>query len=182
MQSNIQCGPVRVPQDLPVTLTYDGRRWRRTLHDALRTWLRTWLAGCLGFFLGLVLVNAHLAATPIAHAGEPGLHAFPPVGPQRIVILKVLDGDTVRFGIVTPFDGRIYGINAPEKNTPEGIRARFALQKMLPATPLHEATLRGKEKYGRELLDVKTLDGDDVAGELVREKLAVPWDGRGPRP
>ncbi|MCB0412448.1 MAG: thermonuclease family protein [Bdellovibrionales bacterium] len=99
------------------------------------------------------------------------------------------DGDTFRVIIpqVHPFFGedisvRVIGIDAPEIRTHDECEKRMALKAKEELKELletsHEITLRsiGKDKYFRVLADVK-FDGKDLAEELLKRRLAVPYDG-----
>jgi len=105
-------------------------------------------------------------------------------------VVRVVDGDTVVV-LLTLAEGaryrhscRLFGINAPEHNTPTGAASRDWLTQLLPAgTKLRVATHKDEaEKYGR-LLGVLTLaDGRVVNDLLVETGHALKWDGKGAKP
>lgn len=90
------------------------------------------------------------------------------------------DGDTalievdIGFGLKLTDHVRIYGINCPELNTPDGPKAKARAEQLLP--PNSEAVLqaqRNRDKYGRLLGDFPIKD-KTLAQILLNEKLAVP--------
>lgn len=99
-------------------------------------------------------------------------------GPARVV-----DGDTLKL------DGqriRLQGMDAPElgqscqrdgKAWPCGTTARFALAEMVQRGEVF-CTASGQDAYGRALARC-TVDGVDVAEELVRQGLAVAYGRHG---
>jgi endonuclease YncB( thermonuclease family) len=133
----------------------------------------------------LAAVPLALAATAAAPPVPPaaGYADFPPtIGRQQVIILRVIDGDTVEIGLICRERVRLDGINSPEKDTPEGKAAAAALRRLLPEHTVTVAELRGREKFGRILGELYTPGGDKAASELVRLGHARPWDGRGDRP
>ncbi|ORT58229.1 thermonuclease family protein [Streptomyces sp. CB03238] len=111
-------------------------------------------------------------------------------------IVEIVDGDTVDteldlgFDVVTRQRIRLYGINAPEKNTQAGRDARqFVVdwvRQHTPAITLHTVqTAKGsdaREKYGRYLGTLTAASaGDSLNDALIAAGLAKPYDGHGPR-
>lgn len=126
----------------------------------------------------------------------------------RAKVINVIDGDTVKLSVrlkrsraksvdlgfhVFIEDGwicvhetiRLFGVDAPEKNTDAGKAALKWLRTELPVGLVVDAkTLQDKqEKYGRFLADL-WHQGDDtsVNDRLVSTGHARPWDGKGRRP
>lgn len=116
---------------------------------------------------------------------QPALWRLPDKGPQQLVILDVIDGDTVRAAYLTgPVIIRIDGIAAPELRTPEGKASKVHLQRLLLTGVSQRWELRGKEKYGRQLADT-WIDGDSggwLSAIMVNSKKAKIWDGKGEQP
>lgn len=112
-------------------------------------------------FLVLICIALCLSVTP-------RLHAEPLVG--RVV--GIVDGDTLsvfRCGTVTKV--RLWGIDAPEKTQPFGMRARqrageLAFQR--DVTIVVHAT----DRYGRLVGEVFLPEGDNLGYMLVTEGLA----------
>lgn len=109
----------------------------------------------------------------------------------KAMIVGWLDGDTVDVQIDLGFcvkveqRVRVRGINAPEKNTPEGQCARnHAAQLALPGEKLLVRSHKqgGGDKYGRWLADIQLRDGRDFATEMVNAGHAKCWDGQGAKP
>lgn len=108
-------------------------------------------------------------------------------------VVRVVDGDTVivvadlgwRVKIETAV--RVDGINAPEKNTDDGRRAKNFAEALLPVG--ESVTLRSKrllgqfEKYGRVLADIEfPISGKGFAGAMLEAGHAKAWGGSGARP
>lgn len=126
--------------------------------------------------------------------------------PARIV--RVIDGDTldvdvtltasvkVDVGLDTTLTAtaaedvsirlRLNGLNAPEKNTPEGKAAIAFVNAWITqhAGPYTLTTLPGdrREKYGRTLATVTAADGAVLNQDLLASGHALPYNGTGPRP
>ena len=103
-------------------------------------------------------------------------------------VLRVIDGDTVQLDVDFGFDVRqrmtvrLYGINAPEMNTPEGKAAKMHLAMLIvEGMVLELQTLKDKrEKYGRYLavlmLKMPGPDGRvNVNQMMVEDGHAVPY-------
>lgn len=110
-------------------------------------------------------------------------------------VIRVVDGDTLHvevdlgMNIRTDMSLRLYGINAPEKDTQAGRDAKEVLELLLPVSRLVIVrTFKDRrEKYGRYLATV-WLKGDDmpmshealdgsVNERMVKEGHAVPYFG-----
>lgn len=149
------------------------------------------LTFCVGFLLGTAgcpTTSAQVEALKVMPAKAPAALVFPPeTGDVLIVPLRVLDGDTIDYGLLIQGTGRLYGINAPEVHSKDadekkaGLVAKDYLEKLLGTGPLR-ATLRGREKYGRTLLSIEAADGKDVNKAMIDSGNAKPYDGKGPRP
>lgn len=104
-------------------------------------------------------------------------------------ILKVYDGDTLTFSWmldnqVYKFSGRVLHINTAELRTKciherkLAERARDRVRELLLGEVV-EVKPEGKDKYGRELIEVKCPDGRLLHDLLIHERLAYPYDGTG---
>lgn len=109
--------------------------------------------------------------------------------------VKVVDGDTldadVDLGMHVHIHTRLrlLGLNAPEKDTREGVAAARFLTAALAGRTVRVVTERDRtEKYGRWLATVYAAPPDAPAQEinvndaLIRAGHAVAWDGKGARP
>lgn len=114
-------------------------------------------------------------------------------------IIRVIDGDTIDVRLTLAdvdvgFDIhlteyfniklRLAGINAPEKNTPEGKTAKTYLSSMLPpGTKCAVTTIKDKtEKYGRYLAWVFIPEGTTwkcVNDSLLTDGMAVKFMSTG---
>jgi endonuclease YncB( thermonuclease family) len=102
--------------------------------------------------------------------------------PAPLQACRAVDGDTIRCGETRI---RLAGIDAPER------RARCEAERRLAeaATERLSALLEGgvslratgEDRFGRTLAVVHNDQGEDVGAVLVREGLARPYHGRGPR-
>ena len=108
----------------------------------------------------------------------------------RSVVLAVKDGDTIVCALDRGFDDRsrrtlrLLGIDAAElraKDPPTRERALRAKARVLELLPVgSECTVEtvAADKYGdRWLARVTLSDGRDLAGVLLAEGLAQPYDG-----
>lgn len=95
-------------------------------------------------------------------------------------VVKVVDGDTIHalvdlgFSIYSEIIFRFAGINAPEKNTQEGIVAKDVLTEKL----LNQSIVlncNGKDKYGRWIATV-LLNDLNVNQWLLDNKYAIVYD------
>ncbi len=111
----------------------------------------------------------------------------------RCEVFNVVDGDTVDcvvdlgFRVKLSMRVRLWGINAPERGTPEAVTASSYLRYRVIKKPLMVQTLMDKEdKYGR-MLGIFFENGDErsVNQKMLDDKQAVPYlvtlqDGRLP--
>lgn len=105
-------------------------------------------------------------------------------------VIRVIDGDTVDVSIDLGFSVtikqrvRLLGINAPEKNTSEGLAASQFLTNVLLSGS--QVTLRSRrpqagDKYGRYLASIDYM-GADISQRMITQGYAVAWDGKGIKP
>ena len=107
-------------------------------------------------------------------------------------VLKVVDGDTVDIDIDLGFGVwlrdervRIVGIDTPESRTRDLVEKKFGLAAKARLKELTKKDVvlvcksyDSKGKFGRILGDFRTDDHDSVAGQLIKEGHAVPYDGQ----
>lgn len=97
-------------------------------------------------------------------------------------VLRVVDGDTVNVDVDLGLDIshriklRLYGINAPEMSTAEGILAKQHLIELLGTTnPVKILTVKDKvEKYGRYLATI-IVAGVNLNQQMVTDGFAVVY-------
>lgn len=110
---------------------------------------------------------------------------FPPrEGEDVVLVSRVIDGDSVAFFYLVPDTARLAGIDAPEvtgKSKPAGLAAADYLRSLLPASGTITARFRGRDKYGRALLDLVLPDGRTASEAMVQAGHAREWDGTGER-
>lgn len=105
--------------------------------------------------------------------------------------IRVIDGDTfvaqvskdAGFHAIVTFQQRLRlnRINAPKKSTDAGKACLARVLELLQGT-LNIDTV-GAYKYGDEwMAEVTTANGLNVSDKLVKEGLAVYWNGTGSRP
>jgi micrococcal nuclease len=81
-----------------------------------------------------------------------------------------VDGDTLRCGDGTRV--RIWGIQAPERHHPEGPASTRALSRLIAGKVL---TCQPRGKSYDRVVALCTVDGRDVAAEMVRQGQAADW-------
>lgn len=121
-------------------------------------------------------LTAHLYSQP-----QPQAVIFPPTRGEYLVLpYEVIDGDTFRFYYLIESDpARLWGIDAPETHGPtkvKGLEAKKYFANVLPEVPV-KAVFKGREKYGRALIDLYTSDGKSLSEIMVEAKHAVPYFG-----
>lgn len=108
---------------------------------------------------------------------EKNLHNY------KATLIRLIDADTAEFNIQLGFyinfkaKIRLIGINAPEKNTPEGRAALEWLRSTLPEG--HEVVIdvyKAPEKYGR-WMGIVIYNGVNINQELVKSGHAVEYWG-----
>ena len=95
---------------------------------------------------------------------------------------RAIDGDSLVCGQERV---RIMGLDAPElrarcRAETRLARAAHARMQQLAARGV-TLERRGRDRYRRTLAVVRVRGGQDVAAIMIRERLARPYDGRGPR-
>lgn len=124
-----------------------------------------------------------LALTAAAVPPRPKAVVFPPEeGVYRILPDRVVDGDTFAFYWLVPATARLYGIDAPElrgETADAGRKAQEYLRRRLAVISggggTVAAAIRGKDKYGRVLVEVYQEDGTTLNQAMVRDGHAVPY-------
>ena len=110
--------------------------------------------------------------------------------PEKMLmrVVSVYDGDTITVltrgirGRYVLWNCRMMGYDAPEMRTRDeeekgaAIRARDYMRSVLPTGYVFLGGVRGLDKYGRLLLWY-VHDGEPLAELMVRQGLAVPYDG-----
>jgi endonuclease YncB( thermonuclease family) len=82
----------------------------------------------------------------------------------------VVDGDTLRFGKQSV---RLFGIDAEERNEPNGPRATEGLRRIVAATAYIKCQPTGDTTYNRVVATCHTAEGWDVAQLLVYQGLVL---------
>ena len=83
----------------------------------------------------------------------------------------VIDGDTV---VIKHTHIRLAGIDAPELDQPFGQASKWALVRMVKGQEI-TAEVQCDMSYDRVVATCRLPDGRDIAGELVRQGLALDW-------
>ena len=98
-------------------------------------------------------------------------------------VIKVYDGDTITvasrmWGTYYRFPVRLRGIDCPEMKSPDNVIAKIAQKKVSDLILNKKVYLTevSMDKYGRLLAKV-SYHGVDISAFLLRQKLAVPYDG-----
>jgi endonuclease YncB( thermonuclease family) len=110
------------------------------------------------------------------------------------MVTRVVDGDsfTARVNRDLGFHGwatfdvrlRLNRINAVPVKTVHGQEAKqFLVELVKPTISLVNIETVKPYKYGDEwMAEVTLVDGRNVSDEMVKNAMAVYWDGSGPRP
>lgn len=103
--------------------------------------------------------------------------------------VKVYDGDTFHLGIILPppygatrFCVRLLGVDTPELRSRDRAEkalareAREIVKKEILNKIVH-VSVSQYDKYGRILARIQTPSGEDLSHHLIKEKVAVYYDG-----
>lgn len=87
----------------------------------------------------------------------------------RGVVTRVVDGDTL---IVARRGGefriRLYGVDCPELRTDAGLRAKALVERLALGKKVR-LLLRGQDRYGRTVAEVRLIGGQDLGLTLLAE-------------
>ncbi len=103
---------------------------------------------------------------------------------SRCDVGLVMDGDTVKISCpgYALTSGRIMGYDSPEKNARciseyiLAIRATWALRMMLWQARRVEIRQNGKDRYDRDLIELR-VNGKDVKAAMIKRGLARGYSG-----
>ena len=135
-------------------------------------------------FLIYCISHLFLAATSFAESTLPG--------PYPAIVISVVDGDTVKvkvkiwLGLYQEVAVRIREIDAPEISQPKcpeekelGQKAKAFLESVLTKQSTVNLTKISQDKYGGRVdASLETTDGKDIGALLLKEGLALPYNGR----
>jgi micrococcal nuclease len=116
-----------------------------------------------------------------------------PVYQYRAKCSRIIDGDTyylaidLGFNVSTTISCRLHGVDAPERDTPEGQKAKEFVGGILfplvmglhTATPLIVVSYKDRQSFARWVCDVfyETKDGwTSLAQTLLDNNQAVPME------
>lgn len=113
----------------------------------------------------------------------------------EVIAISVYDGDTFKTRLpslplpLAEVSVRILGIDTPElgfrakcqQEQRLGLKAKKFLQKLLPTNSLVVLSNYQWDKYGGRILAEVTVNHINVGEELLKQHLAVPYLGQGPR-
>ena len=125
----------------------------------------------------MVAITVAAAADAVAPAGRPVREPpqFVKTIPSNehtywVVVLKHVDGDTVRLGLVVDIGNcRLAGIDTPERGDEPGYTdARFRLMDLLPFQKMVECRFNGRGKYGRPI--VVFPKGDTTVNQIMLDE------------
>lgn len=102
-------------------------------------------------------------------------------GPYPAAVLKVYDGDTMTLQVDLGFNVgikmrcRIWGINAPEMKTDEGVAAQAYAAEICPVGGVVTVMSHGWDKYARFDGQVTLPDGRDFGPAMIEAGHAVEY-------
>ncbi|KQN00168.1 nuclease [Sphingomonas sp. Leaf230] len=111
-----------------------------------------------------------LAASADAQRWTPPSRPLP-IEQTTGVPTSIYDGDTFRFGKMRV---RIWGIDAPEKDTRFGPGARAQLVQLVAGRPV-QCRGTGQRNYDRIVAQCWNWQGVEIAAAMVRTGWAVDW-------
>lgn len=109
-----------------------------------------------------------------------------PRPPYKGVIVRWTDADTVVLDIglnhrdlginlMVELVARLYGVNCPERNTPEGKEAIEFVRAQYPdGIVVDVVPVKANDKYGRLLADIR-FGGYSISGKLIEAKHGVEY-------
>lgn len=99
-----------------------------------------------------------------------------PASLRQARVLDVVDGDTIDV-LVGGVEERVrlYGVDTPERGDPCFFEAAARTEALTQGGVLLEPGPRARDRYGRLLAYVYTLDGASVDAQLIAEGLGTAW-------
>lgn len=118
------------------------------------------------------------------------LHPLPTLAPAFIhpdpasltgaTLIEVIDGDTIDVKLDHTVESvRYHGVDTPERGERCHEEATARNRDLLGSEALLLPGARQRDRHGRLLRYVFTLDGRSVDGQLIAEGLALAWPGHG---
>lgn len=179
----------------PAPATRLARAWRRRgrsgwTYGRVRT---LWSRVCLLAAIALLVIGGRERLLPLGSDWPPAVDIRQPIratinvspGRADCRVVRVIDGDTVDLDCAGAgaLRARLLGFDTPEVFSPAcaaelalGTQATRALERRIRASGDMRIDLGGSDRYGRRLARL-SLDGRDVAGPMIAEGLARPYDG-----
>lgn len=119
---------------------------------------------CVGVLgLGLILGEGHRTEP------KPQFLVFPPEsGTNYCILLRTVDGDSVRLGLIIDVNTRLYGIDTPERGQEGFKEATDRLNHLLSQNEYVRVEWNGRGKFGRYLA---TLYADEDAETSINEQM-----------
>lgn len=94
-----------------------------------------------------------------------------PAHPVTYGAAYVVDGDSM---VIQKTQIRLFGVDAPELNHPNGIRAKRCLMAMCKGQSIRAEVL-ARDAHGRTVAICTLPDGRDLSAEMVKAGLALDW-------
>lgn len=147
---------------------------KKTRHTRRRRSLLDTMARRLGpglLIAGLAVVAAYTGLAPTSGGAEQGTTEDAETYTGRVT--KVVDGDTFWLDSVD-VRIRIWGLDAPETDEPDGSQSTAALSKLIAGQEL-SCRERDIDRYGRIVGQCFLADGRDVAAEMIASEAAQEY-------
>lgn len=97
-----------------------------------------------------------------------------PMYVYRATVERVIDGDTytlrvdLGFRCAVSFEGRLHGVNCPEKNTDAGKKVKAYVETLLtPDVQLIVKSFKDERTFARWVVDVWLPNGENLAEKLL---------------
>jgi micrococcal nuclease len=119
------------------------------------------------------------ACAPPYPTGAPtadSVRCADPAAMQAARVIRIVDGDTLHADIGGRDETiRFYGINATEVGQPCSAEATARVRALAGTQVRLQPDARDRDRYGRLLRYVYTMDGRSIDAQLVAEGLAHAW-------
>lgn len=125
-----------------------------------------------------VLVLLGAAGTSHRSPQQPRFLVFPPdTGTNYCILLRTVDGDSVRLGLIIDVNTRLYGIDTPERGQEGFKEATDRLNDLLSKNEYVRVEWHGRGKFGRYLATLYADEESEISinEQMIREGFAKEY-------